>query len=59
MTSFQNIRSAADEEDFYFVDVDAIEFALASDQIKVHSTIISRIETVDQNGNKKRVHMAF
>ena len=37
----------------YFVDVDAIEFALASDQIKVHSTIISRIETVDANGNKK------
>jgi len=37
----------------YFVDVDAIEFALASDQIKVHSTIISRIETVDENGNKK------
>ena len=37
----------------YFVDVDAIEFALASDQIKVHTTIISRIETVDENGNKK------
>ena len=37
----------------YFTDVDQIEFALASDQIKVHSTIISRIETVDENGNKK------
>jgi len=37
----------------YFTDVDQIEFALASDQIKVHSTVISRIETVDVNGNKK------
>ena len=42
-----------DKPSGYFVDVDAIEFALASDQIKVHSTIISRIETVDENGNKK------
>src|SRR6056300_1566743 len=37
----------------YFVDADQIEFALSSDQIKVHNTIISRIETVDENGNKK------
>jgi len=42
-----------DKPSGYFVDVDAIEFALASDQIKVHNTIISRIETVDENGNKK------
>jgi DNA-directed RNA polymerase subunit beta' len=42
-----------DKPSGYFVDVDAIEFALASDQIKVHTTIISRIETVDENGNKK------
>jgi DNA-directed RNA polymerase subunit beta' len=26
---------------------------LSSGQIKVHSTIISRFETVDENGNKK------
>ena len=32
---------------------DQIEFALASDQINVHSTIISRYETVDENGGKK------
>ncbi len=37
----------------YFTDADQIEFALSSGQIKVHSTIISRFETVDENGNKK------
>ncbi len=37
----------------YFVDADQIEFALSSGQIKVHSTIISRFETVDEKGNKK------
>ncbi len=37
----------------YFVDADQIEFALSSGQIKVHSTIISRFETLDKNGNKK------
>ena len=37
----------------YFLDADQIEFALSSGQIKVHSTIISRFETVDENGNKK------
>ncbi len=37
----------------YFVDSDQIEFALSSGQIKVHNTIISRFETVDENGNKK------
>ncbi len=37
----------------YFLDSDQIEFALSSGQIKVHSTIISRFETVDEKGNKK------
>ena len=37
----------------YFTDSDQIEFALSSGQIKVHSTIISRFETVDEKGNKK------
>ncbi len=37
----------------YFVDADQIEFALSSDQIKVHSTIISRFETIDAEGKKK------
>ena len=37
----------------YFLNADQIEFALSSGQLKVHSTIISRFETVDENGNKK------
>ncbi|PDH18647.1 MAG: DNA-directed RNA polymerase subunit beta' [Pelagibacterales bacterium MED-G41] len=37
----------------YFTDADQIEFALSSGQIKVHSTIISRFETIDEKGNKK------
>ncbi|MDC1155777.1 DNA-directed RNA polymerase subunit beta' [Candidatus Pelagibacter sp.] len=37
----------------YFTDSNQIEYALSSGQIKVHSTIISRFETVDENGNKK------
>jgi DNA-directed RNA polymerase subunit beta' len=37
----------------YFTDSDQIEFALSSGQIKVHSTIISRFETVDDKGSKK------
>ncbi len=37
----------------YFLNADQIEFALSSGQIKVHSTIISRFETVDEKGNKK------
>ncbi len=37
----------------YFLDADQIEFALSSGQIKVHSTIISRFETIDEKGNKK------
>ena len=42
-----------DKPQGYFLNADQIEFALSSDQIKVHSTIISRFETVDENGNKK------
>jgi len=37
----------------YFLNADQIEFALSSGQIKVHSTIISRFETVDEKGNQK------
>ncbi len=37
----------------YFVNNSEIEHALESGQIKVHSRIISRFETVDDNGNKK------
>ena len=37
----------------YFTNSDQIEFALSSGQINVHSTIISRFETVDDQGNKK------
>merc|ERR1712196_714790 len=36
----------------YFTNSDQIEFALSSGQINVHSTIISRYETVDEQGNK-------
>ena len=39
--------------DGYFTDVDAIEHALESGSIKVHSTIISRFYTIDDKGNKK------
>ncbi len=42
-----------DKPSGYFVDADQIEFALSSGQIKVHSTIISRFETIDKDGNKK------
>ncbi len=37
----------------YFLNANQIEFALSSGQLKVHSTIISRFETLDENGNKK------
>ncbi len=37
----------------YFTNSDQIEFALSSGQINVHSTIISRYETLDEQGNKK------
>ncbi len=42
-----------DKPEGYFLNADQIEFALSSGQIKVHSTIISRFETVDELGNKK------
>ena len=42
-----------DKSTGYFLNADQIEFALSSGQIKVHSTIISRFETVDEKGNKK------
>ncbi len=37
----------------YFVNTSEIEHALESGQIKVHSRIVSRFETIDENGNKK------
>ena len=37
----------------YFVNTTEIEHALESGQIKVHSRIVSRFETIDENGNKK------
>ncbi len=42
-----------DKIEGYFVNNSEIEHALETGQIKVHSTIISRFETVDENGNKK------
>ncbi len=42
-----------DKPEGYFIDADAIEHALSTGQIKVHTTIISRFETIDDNGNKK------
>ena len=39
--------------DGYFVNSSEIEHALETKQIKVHSRIISRFETVDDNGNVK------
>ncbi len=37
----------------YFLNADQIEYALSLGQLKVHSTIVSRYETVDESGNKK------
>ncbi len=37
----------------YFVNNSEIEHALEEGQIKVHSRIVSRFETVDEKGNKK------
>ena len=37
----------------YFVNNSEIEHGLETGQIKVHSTIISRFETIDNKGNKK------
>ena len=42
-----------DKVEGYFVNNSEIEFALESDQIKVHSRIVSRFETVDEKGNVK------
>ena len=46
-------ESLTDKSAGYFTDADQIEFALSSGQIKVHTTIISRFETIDDKGNKK------
>ena len=42
-----------DKIDGYFVNNSEIEHGLETGQIKVHSKIISRFETVDDEGNKK------
>ena len=39
--------------DGYFVNTTEIEHALETGQIKVHSRIVSRFESVDEKGNKK------
>ena len=42
-----------DKPEGYFINADAIEHALSTGQIKVHTTIVSRFETVDEDGKKK------
>ncbi len=42
-----------DKIDGYFVNTSEIEHALETGQIKVHSRIVSRFETVDDKGNAK------
>ncbi len=42
-----------DRVEGYFVNTSEIEHALEIGQIKVHSRIVSRFETVDEKGNKK------
>ena len=42
-----------DRIDGYFVNTSEIEHALETGQIKVHSRIVSRFETVDEKGNTK------
>ena len=42
-----------DKVEGFFVNNSEIEFALENDQIKVHSRIVSRFETVDEKGNIK------
>ena len=39
--------------DGYFINTSEIEHALEIGQIKVHSRIVSRFETIDEKGNKK------
>ncbi len=45
--------SNKDKAKGYFVDNSEIEHALETGQIKVHSKIISRFESIDENGDKK------
>ena len=42
-----------EKPDGYFINNDEIEHALSTGQIKVHSTIVSRFETLDEKGNKR------
>ncbi len=42
-----------DKVDGYFVNTTEIEHALETGQIKVHSRIVSRFETLDEKGNRK------
>ncbi len=42
-----------DRVDGYFVNTSEIQHALEIGQIKVHSRIVSRFETIDDKGNKK------
>ena len=42
-----------DKVDGYFVNSSEIEHALETGQIKVHSRIVSRFETIDEKGNAK------
>ena len=42
-----------DKVEGYFVNTSEIEHALETGQIKVHSRIISRFKTIDENGNTK------
>jgi len=43
----------SEKVDGYFVNTSEIEHALESGQIKVHSRIVSKFETIDENGNIK------
>ena len=43
----------SDKVEGYFVNSSEIEHALEIGQIKVHSRIVSRFETIDENGNSK------
>ncbi len=43
----------SEKVDGYFINTSEIEHALETGQIKVHSRIISRFETVDEKGNTK------
>ena len=43
----------SDKVEGYFVNTSEIEHALETGQIKVHSRIVSRFETLDENGNSK------